>query len=471
MRGKRRTIENVTITALAAEGKALSRVDDMVIFTMGTVPGDVVDLEITKKRRSYCEARVIRFRAESPLRIKPRCRHFGICGGCCRQMLPYGEQLKAKESQVRDQLTRIGKIALPEISPIVGSAKEYEYRNKLEFGFSDRRWLTPEEIGSGEEIKDMNAVGFHVAGAFDKIYPIEQCHLMEQTDNDIRNAVRDYGIRHSLSFYNLRSNRGLLRDMIIRRSTTGDRMLIMQFRFSDEGDEEKAKGLMQCIGDMFPQIKSLVYVDNQKGNDTFSDLAVHVFKGSDHITEFMGGFRFKISPKSFFQTNTEQACRLYGVVKDFAALTGGECVYDLYTGTGTIALFLARGARKVVGIEYVAEAIKDALTNAEMNGISNTEFFAGDMKDLLTPDFISAHGAPDVVVTDPPRAGMHGDVVKTILRAAPKRIVYVSCNPATQARDLQLMDGEYFVKAVQPVDMFPQTPHVENVALLERRGR
>lgn len=469
MKGKRQTYERVTITDIAAEGKALCRVGEMVVFVPWAVPGDVVDLEVTRRKHSFCEAKIIKMHEASPLRIQPRCAHFGICGGCRWQQLPYSEQLKAKQRQVSDQLSRIGKVSLPEINAILGSVKEYEYRNKLEFGFSCKRWLTEEEIRSGREIKDLRAAGFHIAGAFDKIYPIERCHLMEPLNNDIRNAVRDYAVEHDLSFYDLRLNRGLLRDMVLRNSNTGEWMLIMQFRFSEKGDEEKAAALLGYIGDRFPQITSLLYVDNQKCNDTFSDLPVHVFKGADHIFELMGGLRFKVGAKSFYQTNTEQAHRLYNVVKEFAGLTGSELVYDLYTGTGTIACFVARSARRVVGIEYVSEAIADARVNAEINGIANAEFFAGDMKDILTAEFIAAHGTPDVIITDPPRAGMHPDVTGVLLRALPSRIVYVSCNPATQARDLQLLDSSYEVKAVQPVDMFPHTPHVENVVLLVKR--
>ncbi len=462
-------LENITITDVAAEGKALARVNDMVVFVSWAVPGDIVDLQVTRKKHSYCEARIIKFHKESPLRIKPRCAHFGICGGCKWQNLPYEEQLKAKHKQVFDQLTRIGKIELPEFRPIMGSVNEYEYRNKLEFGFSNKRWLTPEEVSTELDIKDKNALGFHITGAFDKIYPIEQCHLMEPLHNEIRNSIRDYGLEHNLSFYDLRNQCGLLRDMVLRNSNTGEWMLIMQFRFDEEGDEQKALDLMQFVGDKFPQITSLMYVNNQKCNDTFGDLDVKTFKGNDHIFETMEDLRFKVGPKSFYQTNTDQAWHLYSVAREFAGLTGNELVYDLYTGTGTIANFVARKARKVVGIEYVPEAIEDAKINSLVNGIENTIFFAGDMKDILTEDFITEHGRPDVIITDPPRAGMHPDVINVILQAQPKRIVYVSCNPATQARDLQLMDADYKVTEVQPVDMFPHTPHVENVVLLERR--
>ncbi len=470
-------LEHITITDVAAEGKSLARVDDKVIFVPFTVPGDVVDLQITKKKHKYCEARVLRFIEYSNVRAIPRCEHFGICGGCKWQNLPYEEQLKAKQKQVFDQLTRIGKIDLPEFLPILGSVKQFEYRNKLEFGFSNKRWLTNEQVASGETFSNMNAVGFHITGAFDKIYPIEKCHLMDDLHNRLRNAIRDYAFEHELSFYDLRVQHGLLRDMMIRNSNTGEWMLLIQFgKTIDTGNgadawelTEEGRYLMQYIADTFPEITSLLWVYNPKCNDTFGDLPVHVFKGNDHIYETMEELRFKVGPKSFYQTNTEQAYHLYCVARDFANLTGNELVYDLYTGTGTIANFVARKAKKVIGIEYVPEAIEDAKVNSEINGIDNTLFYAGDMKDILTEEFISKHGRPDVIITDPPRAGMHEDVVNTILQARPKRIVYVSCNPATQARDLALMDAQYKVAAVRPVDMFPHTPHVENVVLLEVR--
>ena len=470
-------LEHITITDVAAEGKSLARVDDKVIFVPFTVPGDVVDLQITKKKHKYCEARVLRFIEYSNVRAIPRCEHFGICGGCKWQNLPYEEQLKAKQKQVFDQLTRIGKIDLPEFLPILGSVKQFEYRNKLEFGFSNKRWLTNEQVASGETFSNMNAVGFHITGAFDKIYPIEKCHLMDDLHNRLRNAIRDYAFEHELSFYDLRAQHGLLRDMMIRNSNTGEWMLLIQFaKTIDTGNgadawelTEEGRDLMQYIADTFPEITSVLWVYNPKCNDTFGDLPVHVFKGNDHIYETMEELRFKVGPKSFYQTNTEQAYHLYCVARDFANLTGNELVYDLYTGTGTIANFVARKAKKVIGIEYVPEAIEDAKVNSEINGIDNTLFYAGDMKDILTEEFIAKHGRPDVIITDPPRAGMHEDVVNTILQARPKRIVYVSCNPATQARDLALMDAQYKVAAVRPVNMFPHTPHVENVVLLEVR--
>lgn len=462
-------LENVTITDYAAEGKALARVDDMVVFVPFCVPGDVVDLQVRKKRHSYCEAEVIRYIRKSDIRIEPPCAHFGLCGGCKWQNVPYAEQLKMKQRQVYDQLRRIGKVELPEFNDILGSVKTYGYRNKLEFGCSNKRWLTPDEIATGAAYTQMNAVGFHITGAFDKILPIEKCHLMDGLCNRIRNEIRDYALETGMTFFDLRAQHGLLRDIMIRNSDTGEWMVLIQFHYEEAGDDEKAKALLAHLADMFPEITSLLYVDNQKCNDTFNDLEISVFKGNDYIFEVMDGLKFKVGPKSFYQTNTEQAFHLYSVVRDFAGLTGQELVYDLYTGTGTIANFVSRNARKVVGIEYVPEAIEDAKVNSAINGISNTEFYAGDMKDILTDEFIAGKGRPDIIITDPPRAGMHGDVVETILRADAKRIVYVSCNPATQARDLALLDAKYKVAAVQPVDMFPHTPHVENVVLLEHR--
>ena len=415
------------------------------------------------------EAVAVKIHHESDLRAVPFCQHYGVCGGCKWQCLKYEEQLKAKQQQVVDNLTRIGKIELPEISPIMGSEKTTAYRNKLEFGFSDKRWLTEEEVRENVKYEQMNAVGFHITGAFDKILDIEQCWLMDDVNNRIRNDVRAYALEHGLTFYDLRNNKGLLRSLMIRNSNTGELMFLVQFRIENDEERAQALGLMQHLADTFPEITSLLYVDNHKCNDTFGDQEVVVFKGKDHIYEEMEGLKFKVGPKSFYQTNTDQAFHLYQVARDFAQLTGNELVYDLYTGTGTIANFVSRKARKVIGIEYVPEAIEDAKVNSEINGIDNTLFFAGDMKDILNREFIEEYGKPDVIITDPPRAGMHQDVVNTILFAAPQRIVYVSCNPATQARDLQLLDAEYRVVKVQPVDMFPHTQHVENVVLLERK--
>ena len=482
-------LENITITDYAAEGKSLARVDDMVVFVPWAVPGDVCDLQVRRKKHSFMEAEVIRYIKYSKVRTQPFCQHFGVCGGCKWQQLPYEEQLKMKQQQVFDQLTRIGKVELPEFRPILGSVKTLEYRNKLDFGCANKRYLTKEQMrdlppapSEGWGAKDVPAIGFHITGAFDKILPIEKCWLMDNLQNEIRNEVRDYAIGHGLSFFDLRQQVGLLRDLIIRNSASGEWLVIFQFHYDHTTDEtlvhseKEAKDLMQYIADRFPQITSLMYLDNQKCNDTIGDQEILTFKGTDHIFELMEDLKFKVGPKSFYQTNTEQAYHLYSVARELAfsgltSETGKPLVYDLYTGTGTIANFVARQARKVIGIEYVPEAIEDAKINSEINGIDNTLFFAGDMKDILTDEFIAEHGRPDVIITDPPRAGMHPDVVKTILNARPERIVYVSCNPATQARDLQMMDEQYRVVEVQPVDMFPHTPHVENVVLLTLREK
>ena len=454
---------------MAAEGKAIAKVNDLVIFVPYVVPGDVVDLQIKRKKNKYAEAEAVNFHEYSSTRAVPFCQHYGICGGCKWQVLPYAEQIKYKQKQVEDNLRRIGKIELPEISPILGSAKTEFYRNKLEFTFSNKRWLTYEEVKQEVKYDQMNAVGFHIPGAFDKVLAIEKCWLQNDISNRIRNAVRDYAYEHNYSFINLRSQEGMLRNMIIRTSSMGELMVIIICKIVEDSEMTLFKQLLQYVADTFPEITSLLYIINNKCNDTINDLDVYVFKGNDHIFEEMEGLRFKVGPKSFYQTNSEQAYNLYKIARDFAGLTGNEMVYDLYTGTGTIANFVSRQARQVIGIEYVPEAIEDAKVNAEINGIDNTLFFAGDMKDMLTQEFINEYGRPDVIITDPPRAGMHQDVVDVILFAEPKRIVYVSCNPATQARDLQLLDVKYKVKAVQPVDMFPHTHHVENVVLLELR--
>lgn len=466
-------LEQVTITDVAAEGKALARVNDMVVFVPYVVPGDVVDLQVKRKKHSYAEAVAVKFHEYSPLRSEPFCKHFGVCGGCKWQCLKYEEQLRYKQKQVTDNLTRIGKIELPEISPILGSEQTREYRNKLEFTFSNKRWLTQEEVEKDFKYEQMNAVGFHIPGAFDKVLAIDECHLMDDICNRIRNGVRDYAYEHNLTFFDLRSQEGMLRNMMIRiaedendRSIKG-LMLVMQFRIVDPSEEAQMLQLLQYMADTWPEITSLIYVINNKCNDTIGDLPIYVFKGEDHIIEEMEGLKFKVGPKSFYQTNSRQAYNLYKVTREFAGLTGDELVYDLYTGTGTIANFVSRKARKVIGIEYVPEAIEDAKVNSAINGIDNTLFFAGDMKDILNQEFINEYGRPDVIITDPPRAGMHNDVIDTILFAEPKRIVYVSCNPATQARDLSLLDVKYKVLKVQPVDMFPHTHHVENVVLLE----
>ena len=463
-------LENIEITGIAAEGKALARVNDLVVFVPYAVPGDVVDLQVRRKKHSYAEAEIIRFHRRSPDRAQPFCPHFGVCGGCKWQCLPYEKQLHYKQQQVTDHLQRIAKVELPEISPILGSVRQTHYRNKLEFGFSDKRWLTEEEVRSGVEFDNMNALGFHIPGAFDKILDIQTCSLMDSLNDRIRNGIRDYALSHGLSFFNLRSATGLLRNLMLRTSSTGEVMLLIQFSIRNAEEETQARELLDHVHSSFPEITSLLWVNNLKCNDTIGDLPVHTHHGTPFIIEEMEGLRFKVGPKSFYQTNTEQAYELYKVARNFAELKPTDLVYDLYTGTGTIASFVARSAKQVIGIEYVPEAIEDAKENARFNGLDNTLFFAGDMKDILTAEFVGKYGRPDVIITDPPRAGMHTDVIKTILLAAPRRIVYVSCNSATQARDLALLDADYRVTAVQPVDMFPQTHHVENVVRLDRRN-
>ena len=458
-------LEKIQITDIAAEGKALARINEKVVFIPHVIPGDVVDLQVTKKKSAYMEARAIHFHAYSKDRIEPVCEHFGTCGGCKWQMLPYSQQLVFKQKQVVDNLTRIGKIELPEITPILGSESTEFYRNKLEFTFSNKKWLTSEEMNLGQE-QNMNGVGFHIPGMFDKVLDIHKCWLQDDISNQLRNEIRDYAFKNELTFFDLRRQEGFLRTMMVRTSTTGELMLIMVFFHEDKAARE---ALLQHLADKFPQISSLLYIINSKANDTITDQEVFVFKGSDCIYEDMEGLKFKIGPKSFYQTNSKQAYELYKITRAYAGLTGNEIVYDLYTGTGTIANFVAHQAKQVIGIEYVPEAIEDAKENSRLNKIDNTLFYAGDMKDILNQEFILQHGKPDVIITDPPRAGMHNDVIDTILFAAPKRVVYVSCNPSTQARDLSLLDKAYRVTKVQPVDMFPHTHHVENVVLLEIR--
>lgn len=461
--------EKVKITGVAAEGKAVARVDDLVVFVPYAVPGDVADLKVRRKKHSYAEAEAVAFHEYSPERAVPFCKHYGICGGCKWQCLDYEYQLKYKQQQVFDALTRIGKVELPDIMPILGSEHTREYRNKLEFTFSNKRWLTWDEVERNVVYDNMDALGFHIPGAFDKVLDIEECHLMQGLNNRLRNGIREFAHSEGIPFYDLRSHSGVLRGMMLRMSSTGEVMLLIQARVESDSDRMGLEKTLQYIADGFPEVTSLLYVVNNKCNDTFGDLEVVTYKGTDVIYEEMEGLRFKVGPKSFYQTNSAQAYNLYKVARDFAALTGEEVVYDLYTGTGTIANFVASKAKKVIGIEYVEDAIVDARVNAALNGFDNLTFFAGDMKDILTREFINVHGRPDVIITDPPRAGMHEDVINTILFAAPQRIVYVSCNPATQARDLQLLDSDYKVVAVRPVDMFPHTHHVENVVLLQRR--
>ncbi len=445
----------------------MARVDDMVVFVPFAAPGDVVDIQLFKKRHNYAEGKVVAIHEYAQEREQPFCEHFGVCGGCKWQHLPYEAQLRYKQKQVVDNLTRIGKIHMEEVRPILGSARTRFYRNKLEYTFSNKKWLLEEQVNSGEAIDNMNGVGFHIPGMFDKVLDIHKCWLQDDISNRIRLEVKNYCLSHEgYPFFDLRNQEGFMRTLMIRTASTGDLMVVLVF-FHEE--KAKREALLSHIADCFPQITSLLYVINEKCNDTITDQEVHCFKGKNHIIEEMEGLQFKVGPKSFYQTNSEQAYNLYKVARDFARLTGNELVYDLYTGTGTIANFVSRQARKVIGIEYVPEAIEDAKVNSALNGIENTLFYAGDMKDILTEEFINEHGRPDVIITDPPRAGMHDDVIKTILGTRPKRIVYVSCNPATQARDLNLLDEAYAVRCVQPVDMFPHTHHVENVVLLEAR--
>lgn len=461
-------LEKVRITDIGAEGNAVARVDNQVVFIPMLVPGDVADIKVIRKRKKYLEGSVIRFHEYSPDRIKPACVHFGVCGGCKWQHLPYELQLKYKQKQVADNLTRIGKVSVPEITPIIGSGSQFRYRNKLEYTFSDKRWLTREEINTDSDFEKEDALGFHIPGLFDKVLDIKECHLQPEPSNAIRDAVRRYAHRKSLPFFNLRQQSGFLRNLIIRNNAAGEVMVIVIF-FLDE--KERREGLLDYLAEEFPQIASLYYVVNAKKNDSLADQQPVLYKGKDHLSEEMSGLKFRIGPKSFYQTNTHQAKVLYDIALDFADLTGREIVYDLYTGTGTIANFVASKAAKVIGIEYIEEAVRDAVINSEINNITNTIFFAGDMKKILTGEFMDSQGHPDVIITDPPRAGMHEDVIKVIMDAAPGKIVYVSCNPATQSRDILLLSGQYEIAAVQPVDMFPHTHHVENVVLLKKRSR
>lgn len=488
-------LENIEITAMAAEGKALARVkmrpedeSAIVVFIPYGAPGDIADIKIDRKKHSFAEGHIEKIVTPSPYRIMPKCRHFGICGGCKWQHIPYEKQLECKQQTVYDALTRIGKIEIPEITPILGSRETWRYRNKMEYTFSDKKWRTWEDVKSGKVFDDSsNALGFHIPGAFDKVYHIDECHLQSSLGDRIRNGLYEFAEKNGLSFYNLKANKGLLRSLMIRIASTGQCMVCLQF---GEDDPEKIRLVMDYLKEAFPEITSLLYVVNLKLNDTISDQEIVAWSGPDYIEEEMEGLKFRVNAKSFYQTNSLQAYELYKVARKFAGMSPKEelseseaerygfagegenpLVYDLYTGTGTIANFVARGAKKVIGIEYVEAAIEDAKLNAEVNGLDNTLFYAGDMKDILTNDFVSEHGVPDVMIIDPPRAGMHEDVVKVILNAAPETIVYVSCNPSTQARDLALMDVDYVVTDVQPVDMFPHTHHVENVVRMKKRQK
>ena len=468
--GKRRKdyplIEGLQITTLAAEGKAMGKHDNQVVFVPMTLPGDVVDVQIRKHHRRYMEGTVVRFVEKSPLRVEPFCQHFGTCGGCKWQNLPYEEQLKQKRQQVEDQLVRIGHLDIPEVMPCLGSERTREYRNKLEFTFADKRWLTYEEVASGADIAAEPAVGFHIPGCFDKVLDIEKCHLQVDLSNKIRLAAKHFCIENGYSFHNARAHEGLMRTMVVRTASTGEVMVIVVF---NENDTERINALMSHLQSLFPEITSLIYMINEKWNDSLGDREPICFAGKDHIIEEMEGLKFKVGPKSFYQTNSEQAYELYKVTREFADLKEDDILYDLYTGTGTIANFCARRAKKVVGVEYVPEAIEDAKINSAINNIDNTTFYAGDMKDVLSDSFVARNGQPDVIILDPPRAGVDEKVLEVIKRAAPERMVYVSCNPSTQARDLAILSDMYEILAVQPVDMFPHTHHVENVVKLRKR--
>ncbi len=458
-------VENFEITGVAAEGKSLGRWNDLVTFIPYGAPGDIADVKITRKKHNFAEGTIVKMVTPSPLRVEPVCEHFGLCGGCKWQHLPYDYQLKCKQQQVVDALQRIGKVEMPPINTILGSEHTLHYRNKLEFTCSNRCWLTAEQLATGEQF-DRHAAGFHIPGAFDKVLDIKRCWLQDELSNEIRLFVRQHAIDMGYSFYDIRNNAGFLRMMMVRIASTGEVMLVVVF---GEDNKVAVNEMMTAIKERFPQITSLMYVINLKVNDSLADQDIILFAGRDYIEEAMEDLRFRVGPKSFYQTNSLQAYELYKVVRRMAALTGNEMVYDLYTGTGTIANFVAHQARQVVGIEYVPEAIEDAELNSRVNGIENTEFIAGDMKDVLTDDFVAHHGRPEVMIVDPPRAGMHEDVVKVILNAEPQRIVYVSCNPATQARDLSMLDAKYRITEIQPVDMFPHTHHVENVVSLQLR--
>ena len=457
----------IKVLDAGAKGVSVAKAPDgKVVFIPNVVPGDVVDVQTFKKRKAYYEVKAVKFHEFSEHRVEPVCQHFGVCGGCKWQNMNYDQQLFYKQNEVKNHLQRIGKIELPEFEPILGSEKKFFYRNKMEFSFSNSRWLTEEEIGSDEDLGNRNALGFHIPKMWDKILDITKCHLQEDPSNAIRNEVRDFANANGLTFFNPRAHEGLLRTLMLRTSSTGEIMLLIQFFENDKANREL---ILDHLYEKFPQITSLLYVVNNKANDTLYDTNVILYKGRDYILEEMEGLKFSINAKSFYQTNSDQAYELYKITRDFAGLTGDEIVYDLYTGTGTIAQFVSKKAKKVIGVESVPDAIKDAKANAERNNIDNCEFYVGDMKVVFNDAFIAQHGQPDVIITDPPRDGMHKDVVEQIMKIAPQKVVYVSCNSATQARDLALMDEKYKVTRVRPVDMFPQTHHVENVVLLERR--
>lgn len=464
---QKKILRDVVITEMSSEGKGIAKVDGKVIFVEKTVPGDVADVEIRKSKKSFSEGVIAELKMASPLRVKPECSHFGLCGGCKWQHISYSEQLKFKKKIVEDAFERIGKIDFPQIPDVIGCEENFYYRNKLEFAFTDRRWLTEEEINSGETFEHRNALGFHVPGSFSGVIDIDRCYLQADPSNQIRTAIKEFALKNGYTFFNLKDQNGLLRNLMIRLSAIGEILVLISFY---ENDEEKIQTLLKYVSEQFPSITSLQYVINSKRNDTIYDLETKVYKGKDHIIEQLGNYKFKIGTKSFFQTNSVQAETLYDITKEFAGLKSEDVVYDLYTGVGSIAIYVSDSCKQVVGIEQVEAAIADAKENAKLNSVTNCSFYAGDVRMVLNPDFISANGKPDVVITDPPRAGMHEDVVKTLLQLASPKIVYVSCNPATQARDLQLLSEKYEVKLVQPVDMFPHTTHIENVVLLSLKG-
>ncbi len=459
--------DHIQVLDAGAKGVSVAKAPDgKVIFIPNVVPGDVVDVQTFKKRKAYYEGKAVKFHEYSQHRVEPICEHFGVCGGCKWQNMKYSQQLHYKQNEVFNHLLRIGKIELPELEPILGSQKQFFYRNKMEFSFSNSRWLTEKEIGSDEDLGNRNALGFHIPKMWDKILDINKCHLQGDPSNAIRNEIRVFANENNLTFFNPRNHEGLLRTLMMRTASTGEIMVLIQFF---ENDKTSRELLLDHIYDKFPQITSLQYVVNNKANDTIYDQNIQLYKGRDYILEEMEGLKFSINAKSFYQTNSDQAYELYKITRDFAGLSGNEIVYDLYTGTGTIAQFVSKNAKKVIGVESVPEAIVDAKANAVRNEITNCEFYVGDMKVVFNESFIAQHGKPDVIITDPPRDGMHKDVIEQIMKIEPERIVYVSCNSATQARDLALMDEKYKVTRVRPVDMFPQTHHVENVVLLERR--
>jgi 23S rRNA (uracil1939-C5)-methyltransferase len=465
-KNKIKTYEQLEVLDIGAEGKAIAKAGDLVIFIPGGIPGDIVDVQVKRKRRKYLEGKPLHYHKYSDKRIEPICEHFDNCGGCKWQHLPYSEQLKYKQKQVTEQFKHIGKLEIPEELPIIPSKETTYYRNKLEFTFSNKRWLTEEEIKSGQSFGNTNALGFHISGIYDKILDIKRCYLQGGPSNQIRNAVKEFALQNKLSFFDIKNQHGLLRNLTIRTSSIGENMVIVSFFENDDGSIKK---VMEFINKSFPGLDSLMYVINPKGNDSIYDLTVNCYQGNPYIYEELDGYKFKLGPKSFYQTNSKQAAVLYNVVKDFMEAKGQETVYDLYTGIGTIANYISAEVKSVIGIESVAEAIEYANINAHLNGINNVSFYTGDMKDILNNDFIDTHNKPDIIILDPPRAGVHPNVINAILYADPDKVVYVSCNPATQARDIKMMENKYKVVKTQPVDMFPHTHHVENVTLLKRK--